>query len=165
LALITNFIEEKKMINILLAIWQFPQNILGWIMSRLWKKRLKIISSIIKETETCEEKYNVKIYVAEYKSHISDKVLKGISGFSLGRYICINDWDSVETVLHETGHAIQSMILGPLYLPIIGVWSAVFCNLWDRWFHKTWTYEKRTKWYYTRFPEWWADKLGKVKRF
>jgi hypothetical protein len=154
------------MIDLLLAIWQLPQNTLGWIMSRLWNKRLKIVTdSIVKEIEICEEKYDVKIYVAEYKSHKSDRILKGISGFSLGRYICINDWYGVETVLHETGHAIQSMILGPVYLFVIGIWSSLFCNMWDRWFHKTWAYEQRIKWYYTRFPEWWADKLGKVKRF
>ena len=65
---------------------------------------------------------------------------------------------------HEYGHSRQSLYLGPLYLPIIGIYSAVFCNLWDRLLHKKWDGGKRRKWYYSRWTEAWADRLGKVKR-
>lgn len=34
-----------------------------------------------------------------------------------------------EVLTHEYGHAIQSLILGPLFLPVIGLPSFLWCNL------------------------------------
>lgn len=36
---------------------------------------------------------------------------------------------SPEIMVHEFGHAVQSAILGPLFLPIMGVPSFLWCNL------------------------------------
>jgi hypothetical protein len=102
--------------------------------------------------------------VVKEESKRSDKYFKGISGFSLGKYICLTDAHDFETLKHEGGHCAQSKILGWLYLLIIGIYSAVFCNLWDRWFHQKWAYERRVKWYYSRWSEAWADRLGGVER-
>jgi hypothetical protein len=151
--------------KILLWIWQFPQMILGYILSRIWKRRLKLLpDSTIPNVQAMEDKYKVKIYIVDGANHKLNPVLSNIDGFSCGKYICLTSWYGPETVSHEVGHYLQSFRLGPLYLFVIGILSAVFCNLWDRFLHKSWPKKKRQEWYYSRFPENWADRLGGVKR-
>ncbi|MFP4384013.1 MAG: hypothetical protein ACLFSE_08180 [Spirochaetia bacterium] len=53
--------------------------------------------------------------------------------------------------LHEWGHTLQGFLLGPLYLFIIGLPSAV-------WFH---TYRKTGRQYSWLYTEKWADRWGK----
>jgi hypothetical protein len=57
-------------------------------------------------------------------------------------------------VRHEYGHSIQSMVLGPLYLLMIGIPSMVWAGCFKN-------YRKRSKksyyWFYT---ESWADRWG-----
>jgi len=53
-------------------------------------------------------------------------------GISLGMFIIINgnrdDYWASTTKVHEYGHTLQSLILGPLYLFIIGIPSFIWCN-------------------------------------
>ena len=59
-------------------------------------------------------------------------------------------------LLHEYGHTIQSLLLGPLYLPLIAVPSALWCFL-------PWCRRKRETEqisYYSFYTEKWADRLG-----
>ena len=139
----TNFFMK----SILLWLWQFPQNIIGAILARNYKN--------IKITDD-----NIIVY---YVSNIFR------SDVSLGNYILL-DYDAyygfndTETIKHEHGHQIQSMIFGPLYLIIIGLPSACG-NLIDRYFHKDWDEIDADKWYFSQPWEAWADKLGKVNRF
>ncbi|MBE6125571.1 MAG: hypothetical protein E7186_04495 [Erysipelotrichaceae bacterium] len=77
-------------------------------------------------------------------------------GLSLGLFIFV--WPNDErVVVHEYGHCIQSALLGPLYLPIIGIPSAIWAN--------TPALEKarihQHKSYYRFYPEKWANRLGK----
>jgi hypothetical protein len=62
---------------------------------------------------------------------------------------------------HELGHAEQSRLLGPLYLPAVGVPSTARAIY-------AFAYREATgrKWdgYYRGFPERWADELGGVTR-
>ena len=151
---------------------ELPQNALGCQMARLWKKELVVLND--RELEHLYRLENlvsaiagrkVKIYVSTYYSHKEHKTLGKISGFSMGMYICLNSAHDLGTLRHELGHCDQSKKLGWLYLPVVGIYSAVFCNLWDRWFHKAWNRYDRLYWYYmTRWTEKWADRLGKVDR-
>ena len=82
-------------------------------------------------------------------------------GVSLGRYL----FASVEALHHEYGHCLQSRILGPLYLPLVGLpsflragWSIVLCRVFGR------SSVEVRKWYYGGYPEKWADELGGVVR-
>ena len=152
---------------------ELPQNALGYQMAQLWKKRLIVLPQRELEHLYGLEKlasaiagFTVKIYISDYYSHKEDKILGKISGFSMGMYICLNSAHDIETLKHELGHCVQSMQWGWLYLPVVGVWSAVFCNLWDRWFHKDWCDYDRCYWYYiTRHKfEGQADDFGRVKR-
>lgn len=81
-------------------------------------------------------------------------------GISLGLFIFVNrkrgeDWYKPATV-HEYGHTIQSLILGPLYLFVIGLPSFVWCNN-----KKCIEYRKKNnKSYFDLYCESWANKLG-----
>lgn len=81
-------------------------------------------------------------------------------GMSLGAFIFINgNRDKVWTEnakIHEYGHTVQSLILGPLYLFVIGIPSMVWCN------SKKYRNLRREKGisYYAFYPEKWANRLG-----
>jgi len=62
---------------------------------------------------------------------------------------------------HELGHSVQSRMLGPLYLPIVGVPSTARAL-----YAVAYRELRRRKWerYYDGFPEDWADRLGGVHR-
>lgn len=125
----------KKIKKILLYSWQLPQEIIG-----------SFLVLILKGKQT---KYGIiGIYTVPNLCH---------SGISLGDYIIFDNRIEVsETdVLHEYGHQLQSRMLGPLYLLIVGIPSLIR-NIYSR------IKKKDEKWYYSRFPENWADKLGGV---
>lgn len=132
--------------EIIFFLWQLPQNIFGFILSRLEKA--------FKRNE-----FGIKYYATKTPG----KLMKNCA-ISLGEFIIVDAYTSDEqTVRHEHGHQKQSRILGPLYLLVIGIPSAIG-NFIDRVFHKKWNDTKRLKWYYNLPWEHWADKLGKVDR-
>lgn len=61
-----------------------------------------------------------------------------------------------EVIIHEYGHTIQSIILGPLYFPVIGIPSAVWCMF------PAFERKRANKGisYYSFYPERWANHLG-----
>lgn len=83
-------------------------------------------------------------------------------GVSLGLFI-FTDENNRQNVQHEYGHFKQSLMLGPLYLLIVGLPSFIRASVW--YLYKKdiaeWYYKKS---YYCGYPERWADKLGGVKR-
>ena len=133
------------MVNVLLYIWQLPQNLLGLILRIFYKTDEKII----------------------YKEKTIRICNKFRGGISLGETIfTYNHWNSNElwkSIKHEYGHSIQSRYLGWFYLLFIGLPSGI--GYWiDRLFHQKWTPADRSKWYYNQPWEKWADKLGEVDR-
>lgn len=78
------------------------------------------------------------------------------SGVSLGLFVFVPAKCSGAFLRHEYGHTLQSLLLGPLYLLVIGLPSALWCSL-PR-FQKLRS-EKRIpySWLYT---EKWADRWG-----
>ena len=83
---------------------------------------------------------------------------------ALGMFIFVNeplDGDSrllqyESTRIHEYGHTVQSIILGPLYLIVIGLPSMLWCML-----PVCRNYRQRNgKSYYVFYPERWANYLG-----
>ena len=78
-------------------------------------------------------------------------------GLSLGPFIFLRREPREQRVLvHEYGHTIQSLILGPLYLLVIGIPSFTWASL------PALRRMRRKKGisYYTFYPEKWADRLG-----
>ena len=79
-------------------------------------------------------------------------------GISLGRYIIVGDNYTEKDLAHEDGHSLQSLILGWLYLPVVGLPSLTWAALYGR-------VIKATPGGYFRFyTEKWADQLGGVTR-
>lgn len=134
----------KTIINIVLFLWQLPQNLLGLLLSIILGYEIKI--------DFLGHCHHLPASLLFFNSRI-----KG--GISLGRYIIMtcryltdhNSW------YHERGHSIQSIILGPLYLLVIGLPSL----LWAAFYRNN---EADPNGYYRFFTEKWADKLGGVKR-
>jgi hypothetical protein len=143
---------------ILLTVWQFPQQILGYIISRIWKTYLAEVSDeTVKGVVEAEQKYTVKIYVVDAISHRNHRILKYLTGFAIGDYICIDSWAGEKTVWHEVGHNVQSEYLGIFYILVIGIPSIVGNLIARR--------SVRWNWNYYQQPwEAWADRLGGVVR-
>lgn len=136
--------------NILLWIWQFPQNLIGFIISRKYLEKRYVKTN---------DNERVEVY---FVNSLFD------SGVSLGKYIIFDKIYLYTSGLgneinHEHGHQKQSLYLGWFYFLIVGL-PSLCNNLIDRIFHKGWCYGKRIDWYYNRFPEKQADKLGGVQR-
>jgi hypothetical protein len=132
------------MLGVLKFIWQLPQNLIGLFLILIFRAEY-------------DNKYRVwRIHNARF-------------GVSLGDFILLHDSHEEISVKHERGHQRQSLILGPLYLIVIGFSSAICNNLWDRIAHRSWPAEARIRWYYNRFPEnnkfFGADYFGEVSRF
>jgi len=85
------------------------------------------------------------------------------NGLSLGHFIF---WSTVGPgdfngswciKRHEYGHSLQSMLFGPLYLPLIGLPSA-FRFVYAKYYYLK--NNKKWKNYFKGYPENWAESLG-----
>jgi hypothetical protein len=136
----------KTIKNILLYIWQLPQNIIGGIIL-LYCKLFYGINECIYYDWTLGTETKYKYYVCK----------KFSGGISLGNHIIVSS-DYWLTVKHEIGHQKQSMYLGPLYLFVIGIPSIIWAGLYG-------DIIKYTKnGYYKFYTEKWADKLSNITR-
>lgn len=135
----------KFLILPFLFIWELPQNLVGLVVYAVLKIRKKIIHT---------EKEAHRVFIET----------PGI-GVSLGWLIFWTPAGNRFTHLtndcrmHEYGHALQSLMLGPLYLMVVGLTSV------SRVLYSNWYYNKHGRsWehYFSGFPENWADRLGGV---
>ena len=80
---------------------------------------------------------------------------------SLGMFVFLSDRLNERRarciLAHEYGHTIQSLILGPLYLPVIGLPSVIWAGVpaFSR------MRKKRNMSYYRLYTERWANHLGR----
>lgn len=135
--------------NILLFIWQLPQNLLGLVV--------KLI--------TGAELYEREIDGYHYRFYVSTRLNESWSGVSLGDYIIFakNAFADNDAVKHESGHQKQSAFSGWFYIVLIGI-PSFLGNIWDRLFHQNWYLHERIEWYYKLPWEHSADVLGGVDR-
>jgi len=111
-------------------IWQLPQHLLALLLIVILRPK--------------KELYFKHSYAQDFAS------------FSLGNYIFLKSCyvSNYRVYMHECGHSKQSLLLGPLYLILIGLPSAIGNLL-----HRVWYFN-----YYKQPWEAWADKLGGVIR-
>jgi len=129
-----------KIIDLIHYTWCLPQTLLGHIVLLFCKK--------------VEEK--------EFKLS-TVHIIENVFGVSLGKHILVGHvYNEEKTIKHEYGHVLQSLMLGPLYLPAIGL-PSIIMNVISR-FDYVFGKGNFAKRYYERWPENWADKLGKVNR-
>lgn len=77
------------------------------------------------------------------------------AGLSLGPFIFLPE-NKGRLAMHEYGHTIQSLILGPLFLPLIGVPSVLWAGLPAMRRLR----RRRRMSYFELPPERWANRLG-----
>ena len=129
---------------LLYCVWQctfgIVQTILGLFVFLIHRRERHYIYHGAIATE-CKENFNI----------------------SLGLFIFVGEHNTGEktehlrkTLAHEYGHTIQSLLLGPLYLFVIGIPSWMWCNI--PYFRKL-RKEKNIS-YYSFYTEKWADRLG-----
>ncbi len=75
---------------------------------------------------------------------------------SLGLFIFVPAGEDPRLLAHEYGHTLQSLALGPLYLPVIGL-PSLLRAAWRRG-------RRRGRSYYDFYTERWADRWGGVDR-
>lgn len=124
------------MMEILKYFWQLPQLIAALIYYWYLKKKDEIL-----DTCTCQ---GAIVFIKR----------KSCGSVTLGNYIFLSPRATDTTVRHEWGHTRQSLILGPLYLIVIGIPSIIWAAT-----HRIIALNKPYDWFYT---EAWANKLGDV---
>lgn len=133
----------KTIIRILLYIWQLPQNIVGLIVLAWAALSKRIEASGIPEFASNQRYY----YVVGFPG-----------GISLGEQVILNaiyHRFKGTTERHEYGHCLQSRVLGPLYLIIVGLPSLIWAAMYE------YNPQDPNK-YYRFYTEKWADKWGGV---
>lgn len=130
--LIMNYIR-----NLILFIWQLPQHLLAILYIGYLVMMCKDLG--------VDSRYKQAIVIP--------CVIRG--AVTLGCYVFVGlNSEYRKTVKHELGHTIQSKILGPLYLIVIGIPSITYCGL-RRIFPSL-----RKKNYYNFYTEKWANNLS-----
>ena len=121
-----------NIIKALLLIWELPQNIAGAFYF--------IIHGVFAKTFIIDDGDSFEMYSdkSEYYGNAAQFVKL--------------------TRKHEKGHRIQSKILGPFYLIVIGIPSIIWATL-----HSFCKPISKID-YYWFYTEKWADKIGGVKR-
>ena len=130
------------MTNKFKAIWELPQNLLGYIVMKVCKAT----------------------HYTNYKdATVYTWTLSG--AMSLGSYIFVpyrlappSNPHVQKTIKHEYGHSIQSKYLGWLYLIVIGLPSLIWAQCFQKY------RDENGVSYYDFYTEKWADKLGGVTR-
>lgn len=121
--------------KILLYLWQLPQHLVGLFLLLMIRGEAK------------HKFQNISYYFYDPFP----------GGISLGNYMIIgHKWS--QTIKHEYGHSLQSKILGPFYLLVIGIPSLIWAGLYGSLIPET------KNGYYRFYTEKWADKLGKIIR-
>ena len=119
--------------DIIFYLWELPQNLVGLVLTKALAPGRS------------EPYRDARILRSE----------KMRGGISLGRYMIVNAKTATPDMeRHEWGHTRQSRLLGPFYLPVIGIPSL----LWALWWRPS-----RRKNYYSFYTEVWANKLAGVR--
>lgn len=127
--------RRTRITEALLFVWQLPQNLLGLLFLLILRPDRK-------------EQAGLVFY---HSPRMRGKI-------SLGDYIIVGDHYTDRDLAHEDGHRLQSLLLGWLYLIIIGIPSLAWATLYGRAIKAT------PGGYYRFYTEKWADQLGSVTR-
>ena len=125
---------DERVALVIHATWGFPQTLLGAAGAFAFGRR--------------NNRYLFRsALVTEWKI---------ARGLSLGPFIFVPQRSPRRLVVHEYGHSIQALILGPLYIPIILIPSLLWAGLpvLER------RRGRRGISYYAFFTEHWANKLA-----
>lgn len=135
-----------NIIKALLLIWELPQNIAGAFYF--------IIHGVFAKTFIIDDGDSFEMYSDMQRGAVSLGVFRVYKSEYYG-----NTAQFVKlTRMHEKGHRIQSKMLGPIYLIVIGLPSLIWATL-----HSS-VRRLRAVDYFSFYTEKWADRLAGVKR-
>lgn len=135
----------KLLILPFLFIWELPQNLLGLVVYLVIKSRKKIIN-------TEKEAHRLFIETPNMGVSLGWLVFWTPAG---NRFPHLTN----DCRMHEYGHSLQSAMLGPFYLIVVGI-PSILRVMYSKWYFRR--NGKGWKNYFSGFPESWADKLGGV---
>lgn len=134
------------------------------IKETIWSKVKRILIKVINWTWCLPQNLVALIVLLFVKVHDKRYLYKATvyhtdlicGSVSLGNHIflCMSHWNKEDVLKHEYGHCVQSYILGPLYLLVIGLPSLIWAGCFDNF---------RTKHgisYYWFYTEKWANKIA-----
>lgn len=124
------------MAEVILFLWCLPQNLVGLLVKLFTKKQAP---------------------TRVYNGAVISRWKYG-SGVSLGNFIFVSPNASLNTIKHEYGHYKQSLMLGWLYLFVIGLPSIIWAGCFKGY------RKKHNVSYYKFYTEKWADNLVEIKR-
>ena len=122
------------LIEFMKFLWQLPQELLGFLYYMYLRNKGEILGI-----------YTFQGAVVIIKRTSCDSV-------TLGQHIFLSPRATDSTIKHEYGHTRQSLMLGPLYLLVIGIPSITWAAT-----HKIIAPSKSYYWFYT---EAWANRLA-----
>lgn len=89
--------------------WGFPQSLLGLILHLIHRKNG---------------------FTSYHGCIVTPWNGSGSMGVGMYLFISRRHWEKPNDIwVHEFGHSVQSLILGPLFLPVMGLPSFLWCNL------------------------------------
>lgn len=122
--------------GLLQATWCLPQNLLGAAIYLLYRGKRR----------------------QRYGLSRATRLDRPGNSMSLGAFLFVaqngGEASFWRTCAHEYGHTLQSMLLGPLYLPVVALPSLIWCYAFSQW------RIKRGVPYGRFYTERWADRLG-----
>ncbi len=128
-------------------LWGFPQTLAGAVLSLVYR-RLPHFSYRGTRVTLWSKPGSLSLGMFLFLS----RGLPGIRGTQV-------TGPGEKVLKHEYGHTLQSLMLGPLFLPVIGAPSLVWAGS-----KKLAAFRaKRRISYYSLYPERWANALGKVR--
>lgn len=134
---------------IILVLWQLPQSIIG-ILLLVYVKAMRNIMKIEFSRKHFFIRSGFSVSLGLFIFYIPSVKIVGKTGI---------DYDINKE--HEYGHGIQSQLLGPFYLLVIGLPSLLWATYILLRNMKT---NHSRDLYYKAYTEKWADKLAKIER-
>ncbi len=125
--------------------WALPQNLLGLLLFVF----LLLIDRFVRQNA-----FSPRARSLFHGAVVTRWRLSG--SMSMGIFLFCDSPDNIPLLVHEWGHTLQSAVLGPVYLPVIGLPSLVWANL-----PCLRRFRRQTHCAYTSFyPERWASRWG-----
>lgn len=125
--------RPQRVAQVWQAIWGLPQTLVG-------------VALYLAPGRSCKRGRFRSAFVREWKQD---------AGLSLGTFIFLPRGSTRPLLIHEYGHTVQSLLLGPLYLPVVVLPSLLWAGI-----PALRRLRARTRYSYYRFyTESWANRL------
>ena len=141
---------RRFLFTLLQLTWGLPQTLAGFLLYLYWRPRAAtryLYHGAVVTEWTCGGGISLGLFV-----FIAEKGAR----YQRGGLELTPEESKAAVRVHEYGHCIQSLLLGPVYLPCVGLPSWLWANLSAL---RRLRREKNLS-YYAVYPEKWANSLG-----